>query len=436
MVSKLRGSLVTDNGLVDRRIFIDQDIYKQELEQIFGRCWLFIGHASQVSKPNDFVASYMGEDPILICRDSKNKLHAFLNMCRHRGNRICRADHGNSPSFMCTYHGWTFSTDGKLVGVPGYKEAYFEELDRSQWGLVEAAHLEAYKGLIFATWDNNAPSFHDYFGDALWYMDLLLDRKESGTEVLDGVHRWVIKSNWKFGADNFGGDAYHGPINHASNYVTGISRGRTSSYAQPSYSVHAGNGHGVLAMYNGPGQNPQLASPQAAATNYRASLVPDVQRRLGAVRGKVITYGVATMFPNFTWHGAPMVRAWHPRGPDKTEIWSYCIVEKDMPQDVRNILRRNMTMTFSAGGTFEQDDMNNWVQCTELSKSPAARKHIMNVQMGLGHETRDENFPGILSSFVSETNQRAFYTRWAEMMDASSWNDISIAPKSQKIDHA
>ena len=51
---------------------------------------------------------------------------------------------------MCTYHGWTFATDGKLVGVPGYKEAYFEELDRSQWSLVEVAQINSYKGLVFA----------------------------------------------------------------------------------------------------------------------------------------------------------------------------------------------------------------------------------------------------------------------------------------------
>ena len=133
-MQKLHGtSLVQANrGLLSRKIFADQDLYQQELEQIFGRCWLFVAHESQIAKHNDFIASYMGEDPVLVTRDSKGKLHTFLNMCRHRGNRICRADAGNAPSFMCTYHGWTFATDGKLLGVPGYKEAYFEELDRSQ----------------------------------------------------------------------------------------------------------------------------------------------------------------------------------------------------------------------------------------------------------------------------------------------------------------
>src|SRR5687768_8731950 len=166
--------LIDSKGLVNRGIFTDADIYQQELEQVFGRCWLFLGHETQVAKPNDFIAAYMGEDPVLLTRDGKGKLHAFLNMCRHRGNRICRADAGNAPSFMCTYHGWTFATDGKLVGVPGFKEAYFEELDRSQWGLVETAQIASYKGLIFATWDKQAPSLGDYLGDMAWYMDMIL----------------------------------------------------------------------------------------------------------------------------------------------------------------------------------------------------------------------------------------------------------------------
>ena len=143
MVTSLRRIVDVDKGLVDRSIFVDQEIYQQELEQVFGRSWMFVGHESQVPNPNDFVANYIAEDPVLVTRDSRGKLHCFLNMCRHRGNRICRSDQGNSQSFMCTYHGWTFATDGKLVGVPGYKEAYFEELDRSQWGDRKSTRLNS-----------------------------------------------------------------------------------------------------------------------------------------------------------------------------------------------------------------------------------------------------------------------------------------------------
>jgi len=118
------GSLVdSERGLVSRRIFIEPEIYEKELQQIFARCWLFLCHDSQIPRPGDFFTTYMGEDPVLVVRDSDGEVHAFLNVCRHRGNRLCRADRGNAASFTCAYHGWTYRNDGRLTGVPYLKEA-------------------------------------------------------------------------------------------------------------------------------------------------------------------------------------------------------------------------------------------------------------------------------------------------------------------------
>ena len=86
-----------ERGLVSRRIFIEQDIYQQELEQIFARCWLFLCHESQIPKPGDFFSTYMGEDPVLVMRDSGGKINAFLNICRHRGNRSAGPTLGTPP---------------------------------------------------------------------------------------------------------------------------------------------------------------------------------------------------------------------------------------------------------------------------------------------------------------------------------------------------
>ena len=139
-VSQMKGFVDTEHGLLDRQIFFSQEIYQQELERIFARCWLYLGHESQIPKPNDFISTYMGEDPILLCRSPDGRIRAFLNMCRHRGNRVCRADQGNAKDFMCSYHGWTYNTEGRLIGVPGMKEIYFGELALDQWGLVPVAH--------------------------------------------------------------------------------------------------------------------------------------------------------------------------------------------------------------------------------------------------------------------------------------------------------
>jgi phenylpropionate dioxygenase-like ring-hydroxylating dioxygenase large terminal subunit len=114
----IEGLVNIENGLVSPRIFIDPDLYRLELDQIFARCWLFLCHETQIPNPGDFFTTYMGEDPVLVVRDSAGKVRAFLNSCRHRGNRLCRADSGNARSFTCAHHGWTYNVDGRLVGVP------------------------------------------------------------------------------------------------------------------------------------------------------------------------------------------------------------------------------------------------------------------------------------------------------------------------------
>jgi len=125
-------------GKLDRRVFSEQAIYDDEMEKIFGRAWLMIGHESLVPAVDDFFHTYMGEDPVILTRDGQGRLHALLNMCRHRGNRVVRCDDGNAKRFMCTYHGWTYRNDGALDHVPGESEAYYDALDRPSLGLIEA----------------------------------------------------------------------------------------------------------------------------------------------------------------------------------------------------------------------------------------------------------------------------------------------------------
>ena len=135
-----------ERGLVDRRVFADPELYRLEQERVFARCWLLLGHESEIPHPGDYVSVYMGENPVLLCRDGNGRLRAFLNMCRHRGNRVCRLDRGNSPSFECSYHGWTFSNEGTLIGIP--MPQHYADLDRDSWGLIPVAQLDTHRGLI------------------------------------------------------------------------------------------------------------------------------------------------------------------------------------------------------------------------------------------------------------------------------------------------
>ena len=116
-------------GILDRRIFTDEEIYQEELKKIFGRAWNFVCHESQIPNPGDFMMNYIGEDEIIVVRDRQQSINVLLNSCPHRGNTVCRAELGNTKSFFCSYHGWNYDLDGRLIGMPGEDDFYRNNID-------------------------------------------------------------------------------------------------------------------------------------------------------------------------------------------------------------------------------------------------------------------------------------------------------------------
>ena len=111
-------------GTVARDVFVDRGVFETEMERIFARGWLFVGHESLIPKPNDYFASRMGQDPVILTRDSQGGVHVLLNSCRHRGMKVCLYDHGNTRNFVCPYHGWSYSTDGRVAKTAGAREGF------------------------------------------------------------------------------------------------------------------------------------------------------------------------------------------------------------------------------------------------------------------------------------------------------------------------
>src|SRR5260370_42061240 len=105
-------------GTVSREIFVSEAIYREELDRVFARAWLFGGHESQIPGPGGHVVSGMGEESVILCRDRGGEIHVVLNSCRHRGMKVCRYDEGNTTVSTCPFHGCSYGTDWRPVSVP------------------------------------------------------------------------------------------------------------------------------------------------------------------------------------------------------------------------------------------------------------------------------------------------------------------------------
>ena len=198
---------------VNRRAFTDPEILEKERERLFDRSWIYVGHESEVSAPGDFQSRNLGTRSLILVRGTDGEVRVFLNTCRHRGAQVCRERCGNQKSFQCFYHGWTYSNEGQLIGVPG-EEAYGPAFDRSALGLGRPPHTESYRGFVFVSFDPGIDKLEEYLADAREYLDLVVDQAEAGMEITGGTQRYGIRANWKLLCEN-SIDGYHGAITHA-----------------------------------------------------------------------------------------------------------------------------------------------------------------------------------------------------------------------------
>ncbi len=411
-------------GRMSGKIFWDGEIYEQELEKIFARCWLFVAHESQIPKAGDYIATTMGEDEVLVVRQKDASIKVLINACPHRGNKVCFAEAGNARGFICNYHGWAFGTDGALRGM--HESGVYEgsDFDKSQHGLREA-RVDSYKGLVFATFAADAPSLEEYLGPMAWYLDVILDNDEGGTEFAGGCIRSTIECNWKIAAENFVGDILHAGWTHdsAARAMLGGAVAQVSDFPE-SWAVNW-NGHGYEFARDLVGNAAVLG--ESAINKYLHVQAPKAAERLGEFRSRMLgAVSSFTLFPNFSFlPGQNTMRVWQPRGPNKIELYTWVIVNKNAPQDVKDKWRRGAMMTFSPTGVFEMDDGENWEYCTKTSRGKVTRYQDLYVGLGMNTRLTDTDLPGnVFKGQLNEANSRAFYQYWKDLLQSRSWVDV------------
>ncbi|TBW06469.1 aromatic ring-hydroxylating dioxygenase subunit alpha [Azotobacter chroococcum subsp. isscasi] len=411
-------------GRMAGKIFWDSGIYEQELEKIFARCWLFVAHESQIPSPGDYVATTMGEDEVLVVRQKDQSIKVLINACPHRGNKVCFAEAGNARGFICNYHGWAFGPDGALRGM--HESGVYEQsgFDKSRQGLREA-RVSSYKGLVFATFAADAPSLEEYLGPMAWYLDVILDNDEGGTEFVGGCIRSTYECNWKIAAENFVGDILHAGWTHdsAAQAMLGGSVTKVSELPE-SWQVNW-NGHGYEFARDLVGNAAVLG--ESAINKYLHLHSPKAAERLGEFRARMLgAVSSFTVFPNFSFlPGQNTVRVWQPRGPNRIELYTWVIVNKNAPEEVKEKWRRGAMMTFSPTGVFEMDDGENWEYCTKTSRGKVTRYQDLYVGLGMNTRLTDSDLPGnVFKGQLNEANARAYYQRWKDLLQARSWAEV------------
>ncbi|MFQ5933885.1 MAG: aromatic ring-hydroxylating dioxygenase subunit alpha [Dehalococcoidia bacterium] len=291
-----RGILSRIESTLPSRYYYAQDIYDLEKERIFYSMWVYAGRANEIPKPGDFMVRKIGDESIVITRDKQGELHAFYNVCRHRGTRLCSVQEGKfkGSAIVCPYHGWTYGLDGELLAMPNMLDA--DNFDQKDYPLFSAG-LEVWEGLVFVNLAEEREPLSSQLGD-YWTR---FQRYHIGELKLGKQITYDLKANWKIIVENYS-ECLHCPQIHPE--LCDI---------VPIYQ------RGILHEPDGEYGNRIIEGGYTFAPNGKSNrpLFPDLNEE------ERNTYRGGTIFPNLLVNLHPDCVTNHilwPEGPDRTRV--------------------------------------------------------------------------------------------------------------------
>jgi benzoate/toluate 1,2-dioxygenase subunit alpha len=396
---------------VDPRIYDDPNVFDAEMARIFESNWVYVGHESEIAEPGSYFTSTMGTQPIIVCRGSDDNVRVFLNVCRHRGNILCREETGKSKAFSCRYHGWAFTNDGALLSVPDI-EAYPASFQREkEWlGLLQA-RVSTHRGLIFANLKPEGESLDEHLGAVKTFIDLWADMAPAGMLRISNPHSYHYPANWKFQVEN-GVDMYHPSFVHQSAFSTFRRQGiqkyqQRRALVRESITFGFDHGHSVL-------ERPGLESIYTPE-QFNAYL-DALAKRHGRERAeRIATIRHVHIFPNICLMDGN-IRVIQPLAVTATNVHSYFTTFEGVGEDINTARLRDYQRRLGTTGLVGTDDIDIFAGSQSGIRARGLERLIFD--RGIDREVMH---PGGMRQGgpMDETPQRAIYRGWLRAMNGS-----------------
>jgi len=417
-VARVRDAIKLDKEAgrfgIARSSYIDPEIHRLEMMKIFQKCWLYVGHESELAAVGDFKTRTIAQRSLIFLRDRNGEVRCFLNICPHRGAQICRQREGNARSFGCMYHGWVFENTGRVLSV-AEPETYPKDFSADgRNDLVPAPRFEQYRGFWFVNFDAEAESLSDYLAGAKGYIDVIVDQAATGMQVVGSIQEYSARANWKLLAEN-STDILHVEALHPTylDLIATNSKGQIKRGKMQGKCIDLGNGHSVIereATYGRPiAQWISLWGDEAKVE------IDAIFARLVSQFGEDVAIRMARyarnllIFPNLVINDimSITVRTFQPSAPDYMEVsvWSLAPKEEVGTQALSRRLT-NFLEFLGPGGFATPDDIEALESCQRAAQ--AAREAPWN-DLSKGFDPKGDDSVGATKD---ELPQRAFWRGW------------------------
>lgn len=413
------GTLVKD-GRVHGSVYTDPAIFADEMDKIFARGWVYVGHASEIPRPGDFRVTDIGGQSVIMVRADDGGVRLLMNRCTHRANAVCQVERGNAAMFRCAYHGWTFRNNGDLASVT-YQDRYDDRFRKEDYALSQAPRIGIYRGFVFGSLSPLGITLDEHLGPRVKeQLDLFVDLSPEGElDVTAGVHKYGYRANWKFQVEN-SMDGYHGNFVHQSFFEnvrrrSGVNLTDMMTSQSLAQTRDLGSGHVMIDFrpYNqARGSRLGAAMPTSESGKfYRDALIA----RHGSARAEELLTARGThllVFPNLVLIGV-QIRIIRPIKPDETEVFLYPAMLKGAPHELNVARLRGHEAFYGPAGGGATDDLEMFER-NQIGLSASANPWL-TLSRGRHLEYRDIDGT-VVGQITDEVTQRGIWRHWKKVM--------------------